>query len=73
MSSPESSLLYRQLPEFFYRDVEGSNFEAVETVALNTPLGEQLGLTSEWLLSEHGKSVLSGRSAIGGGSALAMT
>lgn len=73
MSSKTPPLSYRQLPAFFYRDVDGAEFETPEAVAINFPLGKSLGLTSDWLTSKAGQDVLSGRSAIGGGSALAMT
>jgi len=73
MRSVETSLNYRKLPAFFYQDVDGSDFENLEAVAINTPLAKRLGLSQDWLGSDEGRGVLSGQSTLSGDKALAMT
>lgn len=72
MSKLETALNYRELPAFFYKDVGPEDFENPKIAALNNPLGKSLGLPADWLRSETGQGVLSGRFAMGGGPALAM-
>ncbi len=72
MSDLNTHLHYRDLPAFFFSDVEPVAVSDVKIVALNTALANSLSLDETWLRSDEGLSILSGQSAIGGVPSLAM-
>ena len=72
MPELNTHLNYRDLPEFFFSDVDNTSVTDVEFAALNTTLAESISLDEAWLRSDDGLALLSGQSALGGGNALAM-
>jgi len=67
-----AALEYRQLPEFFYSDLQSNENAPTKIVILNEKLGAKLGLSTQWLKSEKGLAVLSGQNSLSSDGPLAM-
>lgn len=72
MKTPLSNMAYRQLPAFFYSDLDANVPPDPTLIIANKTYGKELGFPSGWLESDEALKVLSGQSTLGGEQALAM-
>jgi len=72
MTLAKTRLAYRDLPDFFYSDIEASSALNYQRWASNPALADAIGLPKNWLESESALKVLSGQQTLSGDKPLAM-